>query len=154
MLNVTKFLMCSVHLNVVTTSGTTHIKTLFSFSPGTGRHFTGNALCNSADCYANHSHSALLRDKQSHVQTLDEKSRGVKSEERGSQGMGPYSTIRKFSVQKGTNTTGEVGRSSNIVLGHRTAWQPCCRKTLPVSSRRLSRRVIGLQIGAVWFGYI
>jgi hypothetical protein len=32
-----------------TISGTTHIKTIFSFSPGTGKHFIGNALCHSDD---------------------------------------------------------------------------------------------------------
>jgi len=32
-----------------TNSGTTHVQTIFSFSPGTGKHFTNNALCSSDD---------------------------------------------------------------------------------------------------------
>jgi hypothetical protein len=36
--------MRSVDLNIGTISGTTHIKTVFSFWPGIGKHFTGNAL--------------------------------------------------------------------------------------------------------------
>jgi hypothetical protein len=32
-----------------TISGTTHITTIFSFSPGTGKHFIGNALSSSED---------------------------------------------------------------------------------------------------------
>jgi len=47
--DLTKFLTCSAGLNMGTVSGTTHIKTIFSFSPGTEKHFTGNALCSSDD---------------------------------------------------------------------------------------------------------
>jgi hypothetical protein len=36
-------------LNTATFSGTTHIKTIFNFSPGTDEHFNGNTLCNSND---------------------------------------------------------------------------------------------------------
>jgi len=39
-----KVLTCSTDLNRDTISGTTHMKTLFSFAPGTGKHFTGYAL--------------------------------------------------------------------------------------------------------------
>jgi hypothetical protein len=34
-----------------TISGTTHIKTIFSFWTGVGKHFIGNALCRSADSF-------------------------------------------------------------------------------------------------------
>jgi hypothetical protein len=37
-------------------SGTTRIKTIFSFSPGTGKHFIGNAFCNSDDSVTQHIH--------------------------------------------------------------------------------------------------
>jgi hypothetical protein len=47
--DLTKFLMCSVYPNMGTISGTTHIQTIFSFSPGTGKHFTDNALCSPDD---------------------------------------------------------------------------------------------------------
>jgi len=42
-LDLTKFLMCSVDLNMDTISGTTHIK-IFSFSLSIGKQFTDNAL--------------------------------------------------------------------------------------------------------------
>jgi len=41
--------MSTLDLDMGTVSGTTHIKTIFSFSPGTGRHLLGNALCRSDD---------------------------------------------------------------------------------------------------------
>jgi len=37
----TKFLMCLVHLNISTISGTTYSKTILSFLPRTGREFIG-----------------------------------------------------------------------------------------------------------------
>jgi len=46
-LDFTKFLMCSVDLNMDTVSGMTHIKMIFSFSPGVSKHFIGNPLCSS-----------------------------------------------------------------------------------------------------------
>jgi len=46
-LDVTKFLMCSVDLDMGTSSGTTHIQTIFSIWTGTDKHFIGNALCSS-----------------------------------------------------------------------------------------------------------
>jgi hypothetical protein len=41
--------MCSLDLNMGIISGTAHIETIFSFSPGTDKHCTGNALCSSDD---------------------------------------------------------------------------------------------------------
>jgi hypothetical protein len=41
--------MCSVDLNIGTTSGTKHIRTIFSIWTGTDKHFIGNALCSSDD---------------------------------------------------------------------------------------------------------
>jgi hypothetical protein len=48
-LYVTKFLLCSVDLNTDTIRGRTSIKTIFSFSPSTGKHFIGNELSSSDD---------------------------------------------------------------------------------------------------------
>jgi hypothetical protein len=48
--------MCSADLNMGTISGTTHIKTIFSFSPGKGKHFIRNALCSSDDYVIQLSH--------------------------------------------------------------------------------------------------
>jgi hypothetical protein len=39
--------MCSEDLNMGTISGTAHIKTIFIVTPGSGKHFIGNELCNS-----------------------------------------------------------------------------------------------------------
>jgi hypothetical protein len=55
-LDLTNFLMCSADLNMGTTGVTTHITTIFSFSPGTGKHFFGNALFSCDDCHASHLH--------------------------------------------------------------------------------------------------
>jgi len=43
-LDLTKFFMCSVDLYMGIISDTTHIKTIFSFSPAIGKHFIGNAV--------------------------------------------------------------------------------------------------------------
>jgi len=48
-LDLTKFLMCSVDLNMGTISGTTHIKTIYSSLAGIGKNFTGTTLCISDD---------------------------------------------------------------------------------------------------------
>jgi len=39
--------MCWLDLNIDIIMGTTHIKTIFIFSPGTGKHFFGNVSCSS-----------------------------------------------------------------------------------------------------------
>jgi len=49
-LEFTEFLMCSVDVSMVTISCTTHMKTIFSFSSGIGKHLIDNALCSSDDC--------------------------------------------------------------------------------------------------------
>jgi len=41
-LDHTNFLTCSVHLNMGTISGSTHIKKIFSFPPGICKQFIGN----------------------------------------------------------------------------------------------------------------
>jgi len=72
-LDLTKFLMCSAGLSIVTISDTRHIKTIFSFSPGTGKHFIGNALCSSDGYRATHSHFAHLHYKRCLLQTPGKK---------------------------------------------------------------------------------
>jgi len=64
-LRLAKFLMFLVDPNRGTISGTTHIKTIFSFSSGTGKHFIGNALCSSDDSVTHLIHNfAMFHDKQ------------------------------------------------------------------------------------------
>jgi hypothetical protein len=59
--------MCSAHLNMGTISGTTHIKTIFSFSSGTGNYSSGNAFSSSEDSVKQLIH---ILHKQSLLQTL------------------------------------------------------------------------------------
>jgi len=48
-LDLKEFLMCSVDLNMGAISGTIHIQTIFSLSPGICKHFSAEALCSSDD---------------------------------------------------------------------------------------------------------
>jgi len=102
--------MCSVDLNMGPISGTTYIKMVFSFLPDIGNHFTGNTLWTSDDSVMQLIHifhffminSVLYKPHK-------KKSRGNKSGEGGSQGMGllsSYPMLRKLPVQKG-NMMGE-----------------------------------------------
>jgi len=68
-LDLIKFLMCPVYLNMGTISGMTHIKMIFSFLPGIGKHFIGNSLCSSGDCHIAHSYFAFFHSKQCLLQT-------------------------------------------------------------------------------------
>jgi hypothetical protein len=64
-----------------TIGGTTHIKTIFSFWTGTGKHFIGNALCSSDDSVMQLTHILknftvnMFKKNKENIQT----SRGVKS---------------------------------------------------------------------------
>jgi hypothetical protein len=59
-MKLTEFLLFSLELSVVTIGGTTHIKTIFSFSPGIGKHFIGNALCSSDDSVTGLIHTKVV----------------------------------------------------------------------------------------------
>jgi len=48
--------MCSVYDNMGTISGTTHLKTIFSFSPATDKHFNGSEPYSSEDSVKQLSH--------------------------------------------------------------------------------------------------
>jgi hypothetical protein len=63
----------------------THIKTIFSFLPGNGRHFIGNVLCSSDGCCAAYSHFALFHDKQKPPEAKIQRSQIWRM---GGQGMG------------------------------------------------------------------
>jgi len=49
MLDLTKFLTCSLDLDMGTVIGVMNFKMIFSFLPGPGKHFIGNTLCSSGD---------------------------------------------------------------------------------------------------------
>jgi hypothetical protein len=68
-LDLTKFLTCSLYLSRGTISETTHIKIIFNFSLGIGKHFIGKALCSSDDCHATHSHFHPFHYEQCLIQT-------------------------------------------------------------------------------------
>jgi hypothetical protein len=116
--DLTKF-MCSVDFNMGTISGTTHIKTIFSFSPGTGRNLIGNALCNSDDSVTQLIHILhFLTIECVYYKPQKKISSGVKSGERGDQGIGPplpsqrwgNSLSREARIQRGGGGGGEWGR--------------------------------------------
>jgi hypothetical protein len=95
-----------------TISGTTHIRTVFSFSPGIGRHFTGNELCSSDDSFnTTLSHLVLIYDKQCLLLIPEAKIQSnqvwrMREPENGCPSS--YPVIRKFPVQKDTNMMGRV----------------------------------------------
>jgi len=79
--------MCSVDLNMATISGTTHIKTIFNFWPGTDMHLSGNALCSSDDSVTQLIHILhSLKINSIFYNPQKKKSIGVKSGERGGRG--------------------------------------------------------------------
>jgi hypothetical protein len=80
--------MCSVEFNMATVSGMAHIKTVFSLSPGTGKYFIGNASCTSDYSITQHIHILHIFTIDVFYSFLKGKSRGVKSGERGGQGIG------------------------------------------------------------------
>jgi hypothetical protein len=80
-----------------TISDTTHVKTIFSFLPGTGKRFIGNALRSSDGCYATLSHFAPFHNE--HRKKKPDKS-NLEEEVPGNGSPLP--------VQKGIKTTGEV----------------------------------------------
>jgi len=88
-LDLTKFLTCSVGLNMVTISDKTHIKTIYSLSSGICKYFIGNALCSSDDSVTHLIHILdFATVNYAFYKPPEEKYRKVKSGERGNQGMG------------------------------------------------------------------
>jgi hypothetical protein len=83
-------------------SVTTHIKAMFSFSPGTGKHLIGNALCISDDLVTKPFHilhiftNVLEKSPEYKIQTGQIwRMKGPRNDPTSSQ-----SAIRKFPVQK------------------------------------------------------
>jgi len=68
-------------------SDTTHIKVIFCFLPGVGKHFIGNTHCSSDDCNTGHSCFALFHDKQCPLQTSRKNPENSNLENRGSEEM-------------------------------------------------------------------
>jgi hypothetical protein len=91
-----KFLTCSVDLNMGFICGTTRIKTIFNSSPGVGMHFIGNTHCSHDDTVMQLFHILCFFTINSlFYKPPEEKIRGVKPGEwavRG-QGMGPPLSI-------------------------------------------------------------
>jgi len=108
-----KFWMSQVDLSMSSISGTTHIQTIFSMWPVSGRHFTCNAFCSSND-----SDTQLTFFTFSTVDDVFSKLREDRIQmsevwwTRGPENGSPlsYPPMRKFPVQKGTNTTGKMWR--------------------------------------------
>jgi hypothetical protein len=91
-----------------TVSGTTHFKTIFSFSPGIDKNFIGKALCR-FDYSVMHFIHILHLFKINNVFYTHPEERLQTSEIWRIKGLGngypcSYPTIRKLPLQKGTNT--------------------------------------------------
>jgi len=103
--------MCSVDLNMGIVSGTTHIKMIFTFLLGTGKHFIGKAPRSSYDSVIR-----LIRVLffsmivMSYKPPEEEIQRSQIQRMRRSGNGSPSSCpmIMKLPVQKGMNTMGEV----------------------------------------------
>jgi len=104
--------MCSVYLNMDTVSDKTHIQTIFNFSPGVGVHFIGNALCSSDVSVEQLIHILHFFSINSVLFKPPEKKNPDESnleDYPGSGSTSSYPTIKILLVQKGTNTTEDVG---------------------------------------------
>jgi hypothetical protein len=80
---------------------------IFSFSPPTGKHFTGNALCSSDNCHATHSHFALFTINNAflnHIEENNQRSHIWRMSGPGNRSLFSYPMIRKLPVQQGMNT--------------------------------------------------
>jgi hypothetical protein len=132
-----EFIICSVDLNMATISGKTHIKTIFSFSQGTGKNFICNALCSSEDSFTQLIH--ILHFFHIEQYLLQQPPRRNNSEESKPENEGAkewvlssfHPTIRTFPVQKDTKTTEEAKRC--------TIWLENCPHRDMTQSRVVTR---------------
>jgi hypothetical protein len=82
--------MGSVDLNVVTICGMTHIKTMFSFSTGTGKYFSGKSLSSSDSSVTQLIHILhFFTINMTYENSQKKNSTGAKFGELGGQTMGP-----------------------------------------------------------------
>jgi hypothetical protein len=93
-----------------TISGTTHIKTIFSFWTGDVRNFIGNALCISNDSVTQLIHTVYFSIIISVVSNLRNKYPVYWNlENEGTRYWSPLFLFNRLPVQKSTTTTGEMG---------------------------------------------
>jgi hypothetical protein len=106
--------MHSADLNMSTISGMTHIKTTFSFSPGTGKHFIGNqsAFLMILSCSSFTLHCSLFHDNV--LYKPPEEKLQMNQIWPGNESHSSYPMFRKFPVQKGTSMT-EVRWYTNLL---------------------------------------
>jgi len=123
--------MCSIALDIATISGTTHIKT-FSFWPGAGKHFSGNALCNpDKSCHATRSYFALLTIKNVlYKPPRRKKSRGVKPGEQGGHAMCLPLPIKRSGNSLSRKTRTRLEKWSGVPSDWKTFPTWTCRKAV------------------------
>jgi hypothetical protein len=95
-----------------TINGKTHIKTIFSFSQGTGKHFIGNALSSSDGSVKQLIHALhffTIVSFRKPKRKIPEESYLANEGARKWVARSFYPMIRKSPVQIGTNTTGDMG---------------------------------------------
>jgi hypothetical protein len=84
-------LLCAqIFLFMGTISGTTHIKTMFSFSPGTGKHFINNAPGSSDGSVTQLIHVLLYTNKSLLTKPQKKKSRGSNMKDEGPGNGSPF----------------------------------------------------------------
>jgi hypothetical protein len=96
-----------------TISDTTHFKTMFSFWPGTDKHFIGNALCCSDGSVTQLLHSLHFFTINNVFQKKLEKIQTSKTWRQGDRESVPpppisYPAVKKLPILKGPTTTGEM----------------------------------------------
>jgi hypothetical protein len=109
--DLTRFLKCSLDLNMGTIWSTTHIKVIFSISPNNGKYFTGNALSSSDNFVMQLIHILHFFTINCVLQTHRRKSQRSQIWRMRVPRNGPpcsYPTVMKLPVQKGTDMLGEV----------------------------------------------
>jgi hypothetical protein len=107
-MDLTKFLMCAVSLNMITISGKTHFKMILSFLPGTGKYFIGNMLYSSDDCVMQLIHILQFFTINNVFYKCAEKIQGSQICRMRGLGIGPLLSIRKLPARKAHNLMEEV----------------------------------------------
>jgi len=127
-LDLTQLIMCSVDPNMGNINGTSHIKTVFNFSPGTGKHFIVKSLFSSGDSVTQFiTMLHILTMNLSFKYSQKEKSRGANCGKCG----GWHGMALRLPIVWS-------GNSPYDVAARVTA------KTIPVSLRHLSQHITGL----------
>jgi hypothetical protein len=93
-------------------SGTTHMQKIISFSPGTGKHFPGSALCSCGNSVTHFIHILQIFIIKNVFYKpppkINPKESNVENEGAGNESPASCPTVRMLHVQRDTNTTGDM----------------------------------------------